>query len=31
VTPNPGYGWKDLSALDWAGDAADNRLRFGER
>jgi hypothetical protein len=28
---NPGYGWKDLSALDWAGDAADIRLRFGER
>jgi hypothetical protein len=27
---NPGYGWKDLLALDWAADAADNRSRFGE-
>jgi hypothetical protein len=25
---NSGYGWKDLSALDWA---ADDRSRFGER
>jgi hypothetical protein len=28
---NPGYGWKDLSGLDWAADAADDRLSFGER
>ena len=28
---NPGYGWKDLSALDWAADAADDQASFGER
>jgi hypothetical protein len=28
---NPGYHWKDLSALDWAADAADDRSSFGER
>jgi hypothetical protein len=28
---NPGYGWKDLSALDWAADAADDQPSFGER
>jgi hypothetical protein len=25
---NPGYGWKDLSALDWA---ADDRSSFGQK
>jgi hypothetical protein len=28
---NPGYGWKNLSALDRAADPADDRSRFGER
>jgi hypothetical protein len=28
---NPGYGWKDLLALDWAPDADDDRSSFGER
>jgi hypothetical protein len=28
---SPGYGWKDLSALDWAADAAYHRSRFGQK